>query len=254
MNLTKKKVFVSGAAGRLGIGLVSDLLAEGVEVFAGVRTEAGAKTLMERLNGSLDADHIIQLDVSIASQVNLAELEIRNSCGLLDGLVNLAAISTPANTCDVTSEGFMRTFEVNCLGSLLQIRMAESLMNTGGSIVLLSSIYAVVAPRFEIYDGISKPNSVDYGMSKAAVEQLTRYEAIRLASRKIRVNAIRLGPALGVYDETDPALISSITEQIPSGRWASSAELSSAVKFLLGEDSEFMTGSVLTLDGGWTAQ
>lgn len=253
MELSGKKIFISGATGRLGLGIVKDLLLEGVEVFAGVRTEEGANFLTEKLKGSLDAQHIIQLDVSKESQVSRAQLEIHRACGTLDGLVNLAAISTPAESSNVSSKNFVRTFEVNCLGSFLQIRLAEALMRSGGSVVLLSSIYAAVAPRFEIYEGVAKPNSVDYGMSKAAVEQLARYEAVRLAAKKVRVNAIRLGPTLGVDDQTNRGLVEAVTDTIPIGRWGSYNELSSAIKFLMSTGSEFMTGSVLTLDGGWTA-
>lgn len=254
MELTGKKVFVSGASGRLGIGLIRELLLEGAEVFAGVRSEAGATSLIERLNGQLDSDCVIQVDVSRESELQRAESLIQGRWGFLDGLVNLAAISTPAHSSNLTAKGFMRTFEVNCWGSLLQTRMAEDLMKSGGSVVLLSSIYAAVSPRFEVYEGLSEPNSVDYGMSKAAVEQLTRYEAIRLSAKKIRVNAIRLGPTLGAEDSTDQRLISSVSAHIPLSRWGNSLDFSAAVRFLLSRNSEFMTGSVLTLDGGWTAQ
>lgn len=254
MELTGKTIFVSGASGRLGIGLIRELLNVGAEVFAGVRTHEGAGHLIESLGGDLDQRRVIQLDVSKESDVGQAELLIRSRCDSLDGLVNLAAVSNPAHSVELKPEDFMRTFEVNCLGSFLQTLMAERLMTKGGSIVLLSSIYASVAPRFEVYKDLTKPNAVDYGMSKAGVEQLARYEAMRLTSKQIRVNAIRLGPALGVEDNTDKNLIEAVSKNIPLGRWANPHDFAASVKFLLSQDSEFMTGSVLTLDGGWTAR
>lgn len=254
MELTGKKIFVSGASGRLGVGLIRELLNSGAEVFAGVRTKDGADRLLANLGGDLDARRVIQLDVSKESDVRAAETYVLSFCNSLDGLVNLAAISKPTHSVDLKPRDFIKTFEVNCLGSFLQTLMAERLMKGGGSVVLLSSIYAAVAPNFEVYRGIAKPNPVDYGMSKAGVEQLARYEAMRLADRKIRVNSIRLGPALGENNNANQDLIEAVSRNVPLRRWASSGDFAAAVKFLLSQDSEFMTGSVLTLDGGWTAQ
>lgn len=254
MSLSRKKIFVSGAAGRLGVGTVRHLLQLGAIVIAGVNRETDEALFLSGSDAEPTALHVEEVDVSSQEQILSLEEEIRSRFGSLDGLVNLAARSVPANSPEISPQDFMRTFEINCLGSLLQVLMAERLMTGGGSVVLISSIYGAFAPQFDVYPGQLKPNSVDYGMSKAAVEQLTKYEAVRLAKKKIRVNAVRLGPSLGPGEALEREFQDAIARKIPMGHWGSAEDLANLVAFLLREESNFMTGSVISLDGGWTAQ
>ena len=116
----------------------------------------------------------------------------------------------------------------------------------GGKIVNVSSIVASIA----------RPNVVAYAASKGGVESITRAFALELAPHKINVNAIAPGYVVtelssGVYN--DKAMYDRITSRIPAGRWARPDEISGAILFLCSALSDYMTGQVMTVDGGWTS-
>ena len=100
---------------------------------------------------------------------------------------------------------------------------------------------------------IARPNVVAYAASKGGVESLTRAFALELAPHKINVNALAPGyvvTELSSGVSSDKALYEKITSRIPAGRWAQPNEMSGAILFLSSELSDYMTGQVLTVDGG----
>ncbi len=119
--------------------------------------------------------------------------------------------------------------------------------NEMGSIVNFSSHYGVVSPNPKMYGGNHK--HIGYCVSKAGVISMTKYLAVHLAP-KIRVNCIAPG---GVLNEQGECFISEYSNRNPMNRMMNNGELNRAVEFLCREGSSYMTGSVLTIDGGWSA-
>jgi NAD(P)-dependent dehydrogenase (short-subunit alcohol dehydrogenase family) len=114
-------------------------------------------------------------------------------------------------------------------------------------------MYGVQAPDLSIYDREEDRNPPYYGAAKAALIQLTRYAAAELAPAGVRVNAVVLGPFPGQRTEANGALLDRIAARTLLGRIGSPDEIGGAVLYLASRASSFTTGSVLTVDGGWTA-
>ncbi len=127
--------------------------------------------------------------------------------------------------------------------------------NNKGSIINISSIYGVVSPDQSIYDYRRNRDEiyfkpVAYSVSKSAIMNLTRYLAVYWAKKSVRVNTLVIS---GVYNEQEKEFVDAYSKRIPIGRMADRQEFNGALLFLASDASKYMTGSSLTIDGGWTA-
>jgi NAD(P)-dependent dehydrogenase (short-subunit alcohol dehydrogenase family) len=119
-----------------------------------------------------------------------------------------------------------------------------------GSIVNFGSIYGLVGPDFTIYEGTKMGNTPVYSAIKGAIANLTRYMAAYLGPWNIRVNAICPG---GVFDGQNEIFVKNYVKKVPLRRMANPEDLVGPVLFLISEDSQYITGVNLAVDGGWTA-
>ena len=148
---------------------------------------------------------------------------------------------------DVTPEHFDQTFSANVRGTLFTMQKALPMLNRGASVVLTGSTAATSGvPAFGVY-----------GASKAAVRAFARTWAVELADRGVRVNAVVPGPTeteglrgLAPDTGTADALVAQLGNALPIGRPGQPSEIASAVLFLASDQSSFMTGSELFVDGG----
>ena len=171
-------------------------------------------------------------------------------------LVNNAGIDEPPDPAaagEESLEAFTRTIEVNLAGVFNATTVfGAAMVEAGrGSIVNIGSLYASVAPDPRFYDhlpGFVKPAA--YGASKAGVVQLTRYFARRWGPHGVRVNALSPG---GVRAGQDGEFVSKYCARVPLGRMADAEELGAPLVFLASDDSRYVTGHELRVDGGFTA-
>ena len=220
-----------------------DLNAQAAAAAAGQITEAGGRALA------------VGADVADAAQVDLAFRQISDEFGRIDVLYNNAGVNSAGSVVDATDEDWDRCFAVNAKGTFLCSRAAGRLMVAagGGSIVNQGSVAAVV--------GIA--NFASYCASKGAVVALTRSMSVDLAPRNVRVNVICPGtvytplmePMLRARGNGDLAAgLAMTTAKYPIGRLGTPAEIAAVALFLASDDSSFLTGSVITADGGMTSQ
>jgi NAD(P)-dependent dehydrogenase (short-subunit alcohol dehydrogenase family) len=122
-----------------------------------------------------------------------------------------------------------------------------------GSIVLFSSMYGVIAPDPRMYLPPMTPNPIDYGASKAGILQMTRYLATHYGPAGVRVNAITPGPFPNPgLQQREPEFIKSLSQKTALRRIGINHEIVGPALFLLGDQSSFVTGHSLAVDGGWT--
>lgn len=234
-----KAFLISGGARGLGAAQATQLVAEGARVVIGdVLADEG-----RRLAGELGPACIFQpLDVTSESQWADAVAQAE-TLGPLNGLVNNAGVYTPMPLLKTDTEMFERHMRVNQLGTFLGMRAAVPGFERagGGAIVNISS---TVGLR-------SAPNAIAYTATKWAVRGMTKAAALELVDKKIRVNSVHPG----VID-TDMIAIRtreenlSRVQQVPMKRLGTKEEIARLVLFLLSEDSRYMTGAEVAMDGG----
>jgi NAD(P)-dependent dehydrogenase (short-subunit alcohol dehydrogenase family) len=192
----------------------------------------------------------LRCDVSDPADVDAAFAAISRRFGRLDGFVASAGIGSEGGDCLETSvELWEQLIAVNLTGVFLTVRRAVELLRagTGGSIVLIASQLGLVGT-------IGSPG---YCASKGGVIALGRALALDHAAERIRVNVLCPGPVdtpMFAASSGPGNLTALLAEAIPLHRVAEADEIAATIAFLLSSDSSYMTGSVVAVDGGWTAR
>ncbi len=238
-----KVVLVTGAAGQLGSALSTAFEA------------AGAKVVRADLTAQEDAG-IITLDVANQGSVDAAFAAARNLHGHIDVLINNAGVSCFEPFDERSEENLDWVYNVNLKGPFLCLRaFASAFPREGatGSIVNIASLYGVVSPDPRIYADGDRRNSEIYGATKAGVIQMTKYFAVHLADRRVRVNAISPG---GIFNPEAPqgaSFIKNYEERCPMGRMARVSDMVGAALFLASDSASYVNGHNLVVDGGFSA-
>lgn len=252
MKLKGKVAIITGAGS--GIGRASALLfaQEGAKVVvADLVAAAGAETVAEIKKNEGEAI-FVQVDVSQAAQVEKMVRAAVETYGRLDVLFNNAGLTLPASVTDTTEETWQRSIDVNLKGVMLGCKYAIPEMQKvgGGSIVNTASMLGLVA----------SPRQAPYSAAKGGVVLLTKQVAIDYARDNIRCNCICPSEVdtpmhrKFIAESPDPeATKKRLLERIPLNRVASPDELASVALFLACDDSSYITGVALPVDGGLTA-
>jgi NAD(P)-dependent dehydrogenase (short-subunit alcohol dehydrogenase family) len=218
--------------------VLGDLLeTEGRKVEAEIRA-AGGEAVFVPLDVTSEADWKNAVDTAVTR------------FGKLDVLVNNAGVSGHGRIEDVTLEAWNRVMGINSTGVFLGTRAAIPAMRRagGGSIVNISSQLGLV--------GVDN-SSPQYQASKGAVRLLTKATAIQYAKERIRANSVHPGPIVTPMTEArraDPETYKLTVSRIPLGRYGEPEDVAYGVLYLASDESSFMTGAELVIDGGWTAQ
>jgi NAD(P)-dependent dehydrogenase (short-subunit alcohol dehydrogenase family) len=235
---------VTGGGSGMGAGIAKAFVAEGARVV--VADISGKQdSVAERLG---EACVPVKADVSRSSDVQaMLETAIKRF-GRLDVLCNNAGIEGAlAPTGEYTEQEFDRVWNVNARGVFLGMRYGIPLMlsGEGGSIINTASIAATVG--FETMPA--------YCASKGAVLMLTKVAALEYAAKRIRVNAICPGPIRTEMVAGLPAeYVGVIEKMVPAGRMGEVTEIASLAVYLASNESRFVTGTAVAIDGGYTAR
>lgn len=241
-----KFTLITGGANGLGMA-ISRLLAEkGSNLVICYNT---SKEKAEQLKIELENKYsitviILKCDISNEEEINKMVNYLKNNNIIISHLVNNAAICLDCLYSDKTKANFMKTLEVNLVGTFLVSRLIGDMMyeNKYGTIVNLSST-----------NGINKnfPMSLDYDASKAGINSLTHNLALEYAPY-IRVNAIAPGwvKTENEMKELDQEYIQSEEEKIFVKRFAEEKEIANVITFLLSDESSYINNQIITVDGG----
>ncbi len=246
MSLKGKVALITGGSRGIGRAITLKLAAEGADVIINYfrRTSQAELTAQEARNKGVRA-HIIKANVGEAEKVESMFREIESTFGKLDILVSNAASGVARPAMELDTKSWEWTMDINARAMLLCSQQAAKLMPQGGQIVSISSLGSrLVMP---VYTAV--------GVSKAALEALTRYLAIELAAKNIRVNCVAAGAveteALKIY-ANDKSLPFPVVQSTPAGRMVLPGDVADLVYFLCSEESFMIRGQVITIDGGYS--
>ena len=250
MRLENKVALISGGARGMGAAEARMFASEGAKVVIGDLLEAEGRQVEAEINEIGGECVFIHLDVTKESEWQRAVETAVSRFGQLDILVNNAGVSSRGIVEDTNVDEWDMVMDINAKGVFFGTKAAIPEMRKagGGSIVNISSISGIVGQDY--VNGA-------YNASKGAVRLLTKSTAIQYAKEGIRVNSVHPGPidtAMADYRLNDPEEQRKAEARIPMGRTAHADEVAYGVLFLASDESSFMTGSELVIDGGQTAQ
>ena len=246
---------VTGAGSGIGRAAAALFAREGAAIAVVDLVAAAAMETAAQIADTGGRALAVKADVADMAQVGAAFQKISDEYGRVDVLYNNAGVNSSGSVIDASEDDWDRCFAVNAKGTFVcsQVAARSMVAAGGGSIINQGSVAAVV--------GIA--NFASYCASKGAVVALTRSMSVDLAPRGVRVNAICPGtvytplmePMLTARGGGDMAAGLALTvAKYPIGRLGTPEEIAAVALFLACDDSSFLTGSVITADGGMTSQ
>jgi NAD(P)-dependent dehydrogenase (short-subunit alcohol dehydrogenase family) len=234
---------VTGATAGMGLAAARLLAAEGAHVYITGRRQDKLDQAVAAVDAAAPgAVTGVQADSSSPADLDRLFETVKNNHGRVDVVYANAGSGSLTEPLEaVTTASFDDVFGVNVRGTLFTVQKAVPLMTAGGSVIVNGSVSAV--------KGV--PGSTVYAASKAALRSFARIWAAELAGRGIRVNLLSAGPTDTDLARGTPAEVqAALKAMIPLGRYGRPEEIAAAVLFLASDDSSFVTGTELAVDGG----
>ena len=252
MKLKDRVVNVTGAASGIGAASAKLFAAEGAKLALVGQNEGGLKKVASEIKAKGGSAITITADVSSNAKARTGVERVIKRWGRIDVLLTAAGASTGGTVDAIEEAAWDRTFAVNVKGTYLWIHYAiqPMIVAQSGAIVTIGSQLAQSSPG----------KNAAYVASKGAIASLTKTIAVDHAAQGIRVNALMPGvidtpmPARSLTRYADPEAMKAYWKQRhPMGRIGQPEEVAQAALFLASDDSSFVTGHLLFVDGGWTA-
>ena len=244
-NLKDKNTIVTGATGQLGRAMCLAF------------KEAGAKVIGVDINIQDKPNSNIEYyktDITNKKDIYNSFEKIIKKYKTIDILINNAGVSTFESFKERSEDKFDWVMDVNLKGTFFctqsYVRLFDRYKLKKGSIINIASVYGIISPDFRIYTDCLRINSEVYGATKAGIIQMTRYFAVHLADRNIRVNAVSPG---GIYNQDHPQgkdFIKKYSLRCPLKRMADEKEIIGALIYLASDAASYTTGANIIIDGG----
>lgn len=244
MLLKNKVAIVTGSRQGIGCGIALALAKEGYNVVVADMDDEGCKDVVKKIEDLGFKALVTKCDVSKKTEVDNLIAKTIETFGKIDILVNNAGIYPFKPFLEMAEEDWDRVLDINLKSVFLCSQAAAKVMKEGSKIISLSSIASLVG-----FSGLTH-----YCASKGGISSFTRALALELAPQKINVNAV----APGAIDTPGAASTEEIKQQtiagIPLKRMGTPEDIAAAVVFLASENSNYITGQTIVVDGGWTIQ
>ena len=242
--LDGKIALITGGTSGIGLATAKQFVNEGAYVYITGRRAQELAAAVKEIDRNVTG---VQGDMSNLADLDRLFAQVEREKGRLDVVFANAGIAQYAPLSKITEEHYDSIFDVNVKGLLFTVQKALPLMPDGGSIILNASIVA----------SKGLPANSVYSATKAAVRSFARTWTTDLKDRHIRVNAVSPGPILtpGLHDLMDSTgageqRLKMLSSTVPLGRLGAPSEIAKAVVFLASDDSSYITGTELFVDGG----
>lgn len=269
ISINNKIIYITGGMGQIGQTIAKSFLLQGAFVIIADINVDSKELIINELNilGINKNRYLFSLvDISKKKSCEKSLKDVFDAFGRIDVLINNAAIDAKfdkAGSSKINNSRFEnypieyleKSIEVNLLGTIIitQIACKYMLIQGFGNIINVASTYSIVSPNQNLYDfgdGISQFKPIDYIASKSFIPNFTRYIATFYAKNNIRCNTI---VPHGIFNDHSVEFLKNWEKLSPLGRMCQKEELIGPFTFLASDASSYMTGSILTVDGGWTA-
>ena len=248
-DLTGKVAVVTGGNGGLGLGIAMGLASAGANIVIAARSVEKTAQALEDIRALGVEAHGITVDVTKEPAVQRMVTDTIDHMGRLDILVNNSGIAVRAQPQNLTAAQWDSVMDVNLRAAFIASKEAypHLLKNGGGKIINIGSMYSLFGSDW----------GSPYAASKGGIVQLTKSLAVAWAKDNIQVNAILPGwfvtDLTRGIEEGDPERHDNVSRRIPTGRWGDPSELGGAAVFLASQASNYVTGSTLSVDGGYSS-
>lgn len=248
--LKGKKIFIAGAGGLLGIQLVKKVIDEGGYVIAGDYDLVSTQNKLNELNITSGYE-LYQLDITNLESIQ----EILAIAPDLDGAVNTTYPRNKtygAHFYDVTLESFNENLSLHLGSSFLFSQQCAAYFQKkqqSFSLVNISSIYGVVAPKFEIYENTKMTMPVEYAAIKSALLHLNKYIVAYVNNSRFRINAVSPG---GIFDHQPDAFLEAYKKHTMGAGMLNVESVLGSIIFLLSDDSQYVTCQNIIVDDGFS--
>ena len=254
--LKDKVVVITGGAGLIGQEFVKAVVEQnGIAIIADINEEVGSK-VQNNLSKELNSDNIDFAKLDITSKESLKNCieKLDKRYGRIDALVNNAY---PRNKnyarhfFDVEYEDFVENIGLNLGGYFTTSQQFAKYFQKRkyGNIINISSIYGVVAPKFEVYDGTSMTMPVEYAAIKSGLIHLTKYMSKYFKGMNIRVNTLSPG---GIFDNQPEEFLKQYKEECLNKGMLEKSDLKGTLVYLLSDMSKYVNGQNIVVDDGFT--
>lgn len=248
-----RSILITGATGKIGRVLARHFLTAGDTVIAAGRSADALAELAIDLSGVGGTLHTLRADLMAPDAAATVVDGLRQIGCMPDGLISNARNVSFLRTGEdgrVARQDFLDEFALDVVTPYeLVMALADAPDSRLRAVVNIGSQYGAVAPNLRLYADPVRQSPLHYGVAKAALAQLTKELAVRLAARGIRVNCVAFG---GVEGRVDEAFKQRYAALCPSGRMLGEHELAGPVDLLLSEAASAVTGHVMMADGGWS--
>lgn len=244
MRLKNKVAIITGAGAGIGRGIALDFVKEGAKIVVADWSKQGGNETVRQVKKKKGKAIFIKTDVSNKEDVWQLVKNTTDEFGKIDILVNNAGIYPFVEFEKMPEVDWDKLININLKSVYLCAQAALTKMKTGGKIINISSIAAIKGFQ----------NLAHYCASKGGVNALTRALAMELSPKKINVNAVAPGAIETPGAKTDEKTKKLTSGMIPWGRMGKPEDIAKVVSFLASSDAEYITGQVITVDGGWSVR
>jgi NAD(P)-dependent dehydrogenase (short-subunit alcohol dehydrogenase family) len=242
LNMKNRSLLVIGASGGIGSAFTKLAIESGANVISASRNPENLNIEIDSAELTTNRVQPLKLDLADQNSIDSAIRSILSLPQLIDGIVFAAGSAHGALSLMTRASDLRRIFEVNAFGPFRILQGLSRKLKENASCVFVSSVSSTLPQR----------GSTVYGSSKAALERMALGFALELADQNIRINVIRPGPVeTRMLNEMDSLRKDELTARSFTKAVHSPASIAKLISFLISEESEPVTGTVLSLDGGW---
>ncbi len=237
--LENKVAVITGGSAGIGLGIAKRFVEEGAKVFITGRRQSELDKAVAEIGGDVTA---IQADAASLADIDRVYEIVRQKAGRIDVLFANAGFYEFGPFGEITEEHFDKTFNTNVRGLLFAVQKALPLLSAGSSVIFTGSIASIKGfPAFSVYDA-----------TKAAIRSFARGWIVDLKGRDIRINVLSPGhtETPGLSTLADQNIRDMMKANVPLGRMGTADDMAKAAVFLASEDSSYITGIELFVDGG----